>query len=191
MIRLPPRLTRTATTLSLHDALPIYPGGIEDDDALRCEFRDALHIALKRVEEGRRHRFELEPELAIACASAPSRCSSVTGLVSHARAPIARAWERVASSSTDDRTITGNPARSSRNRSIKSMPDMPGMRMSVTRQSNWRTRRAARNSAAPSKHSQASPETIRSEEHTSELQSLMRISYAVFCLKKKKTNNKT
>src|SRR3546814_1801722 len=29
----------------------------------------------------------------------------------------------------------------------------------------------------------------RSEEHTSELQSLMRISYAVFCLKKKKRNN--
>src|SRR3546814_5950248 len=29
---------------------------------------------------------------------------------------------------------------------------------------------------------------IRSEEHTSELQSLMRISYAVFCLKKKKTH---
>src|SRR3546814_3723342 len=29
---------------------------------------------------------------------------------------------------------------------------------------------------------------VRSEEHTSELQSLMRISYAVFCLKKK-TNN--
>src|SRR3546814_5143008 len=28
---------------------------------------------------------------------------------------------------------------------------------------------------------------LRSEEHTSELQSLMRISYAVFCLKKKKT----
>src|SRR3546814_2093026 len=31
---------------------------------------------------------------------------------------------------------------------------------------------------------------VRSEEHTSELQSLMRISYAVFCLKKKKTNKK-
>src|SRR3546814_9827658 len=30
----------------------------------------------------------------------------------------------------------------------------------------------------------------RSEEHTSELQSLMRISYAVFCLKKKKKRNK-
>src|SRR3546814_7826877 len=33
---------------------------------------------------------------------------------------------------------------------------------------------------------------MRSEEHTSELQSLMRISYAVFCLKKKtNTNNRT
>src|SRR3546814_9267443 len=31
----------------------------------------------------------------------------------------------------------------------------------------------------------------RSEEHTSELQSLMRISYAVFCLKKKRTTTNT
>src|SRR3546814_6259927 len=36
---------------------------------------------------------------------------------------------------------------------------------------------------------QPDPYRFRSEEHTSELQSLMRISYAVFCLKKK--NNKT
>src|SRR3546814_4964924 len=33
--------------------------------------------------------------------------------------------------------------------------------------------------------------TRRSEEHTSELQSLMRISYAVFCLKKKKKKTQT
>src|SRR3546814_4916135 len=33
--------------------------------------------------------------------------------------------------------------------------------------------------------------THRSEEHTSELQSLMRISYAVFCLKKKKNKSNT
>src|SRR3546814_4338878 len=33
------------------------------------------------------------------------------------------------------------------------------------------------------------PPAKRSEEHTSELQSLMRISYAVFCLKKKKTKH--
>src|SRR3546814_4823763 len=35
------------------------------------------------------------------------------------------------------------------------------------------------------------PGQCRSEEHTSELQSLMRISYAVFCLKKNKTNKCT
>src|SRR3546814_10840692 len=35
------------------------------------------------------------------------------------------------------------------------------------------------------------PGDHRSEEHTSELQSLMRISYAVFCLKKKTTKNTT
>src|SRR3546814_6219601 len=35
------------------------------------------------------------------------------------------------------------------------------------------------------------PSSTRSEEHTSELQSLMRISYAVFCLKKKKNHHLT
>src|SRR3546814_7120409 len=39
--------------------------------------------------------------------------------------------------------------------------------------------------AVPPSH--GSSGSIRSEEHTSELQSLMRITYAVFCLKKKKT----
>src|SRR3546814_6660180 len=34
------------------------------------------------------------------------------------------------------------------------------------------------------------PEDVRSEEHTSELQSLMRISYAVFCLKKKNKDHR-
>src|SRR3546814_7931854 len=41
---------------------------------------------------------------------------------------------------------------------------------------------------AEERFSRVHPE--RSEEHTSELQSLMRISYAVFCLKKNKTNHK-
>src|SRR3546814_9304567 len=40
-------------------------------------------------------------------------------------------------------------------------------------------------------HDEIARELIRSEEHTSELQSLMRISYAVFCLKKKNKNNQT
>src|SRR3546814_10794382 len=38
------------------------------------------------------------------------------------------------------------------------------------------------------KYLQDGIEYVRSEQHTSELQSLMRISYAVFCLKKKKKN---
>src|SRR3546814_8703710 len=42
--------------------------------------------------------------------------------------------------------------------------------------------------SAPNLTADLCVETLaRSEEHTSELQSLMRISYAVFCLKKKKT----
>src|SRR3546814_1833777 len=47
-------------------------------------------------------------------------------------------------------------------------------------------RRLWRRTAAPTRFPDA-----RSEEHTSELQSLMRISYAVFCLKKKKKNKNT
>src|SRR3546814_7533003 len=67
----------------------------------------------------------------------------------------------------------------------------------------WRHRRGLRNAAVlldrhhsgrsgsprggePSRQSSSAYSPIRSEEHTSELQSLMRISYAVFCLKKKK-----
>src|SRR3546814_6387326 len=42
--------------------------------------------------------------------------------------------------------------------------------------------------AAPCLGDQVGGFAVRSEEHTSELQSLMRISYAVFCLKKKKTS---
>src|SRR3546814_6093340 len=52
-------------------------------------------------------------------------------------------------------------------------PERPAMKAGRTRRvgTKWRTRQ-------------------RSEEHTSELQSLMRISYAVFCLKKKKKHTK-
>src|SRR3546814_10806528 len=40
-------------------------------------------------------------------------------------------------------------------------------------------------------HPEMAAKFLRSEEHTSELQSLMRISYAVFCLKKKNKKNKS
>src|SRR3546814_1162513 len=59
---------------------------------------------------------------------------------------------------------------------VGSLPADPGQALNatITAQSRLRT-----------------PEEFRSEEHTSELQSLMRISYAVFCLKKKKTHTNT
>src|SRR3546814_2412674 len=50
------------------------------------------------------------------------------------------------------------------------------------RRGPWRARER-RGKPEPTSHV---PLALRSEEHTSELQSLMRISYAVFCLKKKK-----
>src|SRR3546814_1671971 len=63
------------------------------------------------------------------------------------------------------------------------------------RGAHWRNRRLrtllphcrdCRPPARPTGQGSNRSEQIRSEEHTSELQSLMRISYAVFCLKKKK-----
>src|SRR3546814_3190991 len=47
---------------------------------------------------------------------------------------------------------------------------------------------ANRRGHAPAGRLNCCARSHRSEEHTSELQSLMRISYAVFCLKKKKIN---
>src|SRR3546814_5236795 len=59
----------------------------------------------------------------------------------------------------------------------------------------WIQRAGATPSTAPrSFHlpdESAHPRVSRSEEHTSELQSLMRISYAVFCLKKKNNNKQS
>src|SRR3546814_1043455 len=49
--------------------------------------------------------------------------------------------------------------------------------------------RETASSALPSYIEEIERAAIRSEEHTSELQSLMRISYAVFCLKKKKNTH--
>src|SRR3546814_9000533 len=64
---------------------------------------------------------------------------------------------------------------------------------------DWRDRQRDRDQAAVLAlaqglevvHALALANLGRSEEHTSELQSLMRISYAVFCLKKKNKTNKT
>src|SRR3546814_3306650 len=58
----------------------------------------------------------------------------------------------------------------------------------ISQQFEWYFKRSG---IAPYREkTQAGLALVRSEEHTSELQSLMRISYAVFCLKKKKDKHK-
>src|SRR3546814_1378459 len=68
-------------------------------------------------------------------------------------------------------------------RGVQEIPSIvgPARRVAVGRQGRDRNRRPGRDS-----WDCLSYYVARSEEHTSELQSLMRISYAVFCLKKKK-----
>src|SRR3546814_10773298 len=71
-------------------------------------------------------------------------------------------------------------------RAISSAPYLPSGKGSTS------APRATATSTAVVKHSTSTTTKTsqrRSEEHTSELQSLMRISYAVFCLKKKTKNN--
>src|SRR3546814_6571023 len=65
-------------------------------------------------------------------------------------------------------------------------PASPASRCPRTASAPARRRGAAK---AGNRASRSTSAARRSEEHTSELQSLMRISYAVFCLKKKKKNH--
>src|SRR3546814_7956178 len=71
--------------------------------------------------------------------------------------------------------------------------DVAGLQLKQLGDRDVRTRQHAARLQPDVRQRRAHPLTpVRSEEHTSELQSLMRISYAVFCLKKKtKTQLKT
>src|SRR3546814_1693877 len=70
------------------------------------------------------------------------------------------------------------------------LANSPGSR-SAAKARSARTAPRSRSAAVPSDQDQHDRGDRRSEEHTSELQSLMRISYAVFCLKKKKLHTLT
>src|SRR3546814_2913157 len=88
-------------------------------------------------------------------------------------------------------------------RSHRSYRDPAALRDSRFHPERWRRPRTASHRAEcrfrssgvrghrPCPRPPESRRSTRSEEHTSELQSLMRISYAVFCLKKKKKKTKT
>src|SRR3546814_6331579 len=80
----------------------------------------------------------------------------------------------------DGHRSTVGPVRRSRDMAARVQGDVTGI---VRPRARYRTGPHASRRARPSPPGRQA----RSEEHTSELQSLMRISYAVFCLKKKKT----
>src|SRR3546814_7161093 len=71
-------------------------------------------------------------------------------------------------------------------RSLRILPPVDGG--TLDRRPRRRAPRPAAQGLAGAQETRGRRRHLRSEEHTSELQSLMRISYAVFCLKKKKSH---
>src|SRR3546814_15079094 len=80
---------------------------------------------------------------------------------------------------------SGRPIRGAQNRG-QPLPNQPNPGLSAEEQRRLQEIETARVSRLFSGTENRPMASTRSEEHTSELQSLMRISYAVFCLKKKK-----
>src|SRR3546814_2073857 len=84
-----------------------------------------------------------------------------------------------------------------RSSDLHAVPQGAGKHVGIERQGDGgeaprpNTPKTQRQNRASSKAALASSGGMRSEEHTSELQSLMRISYAVFCLKTKKPTEQT
>src|SRR3546814_7040298 len=97
--------------------------------------------------------------------------------------------------SVENTSRNGRPAEKPRNSSARTRgcaymaiaPRQPRRADSIgmRKQRRWNAP-GARPSLNDGREAAASPHDGRSEEHTSELQSLMRISYAVFCLEKQK-----
>src|SRR3546814_5274019 len=80
------------------------------------------------------------------------------------------------------RSAGGDATRHSYARRLAKRAGLPAMRW---RPVNFFQGRADTAPSCDCRRDRPGPDLKRSEEHTSELQSLMRISYAVFCLKKK------
>src|SRR3546814_10227512 len=117
-------------------------------------------------------------------------CIRSPPLLSHrsaCTAPTAREWLSANKSTTKQTNLTSSQP----NMNSHHIAQQPRSRLASLR-SNCHPARLSREGLACRQqnvcgsHLQSS--SNRSEEHTSELQSLMRISYAVFCLKKKKNN---
>src|SRR3546814_4197768 len=108
-----------------------------------------------------------------------TRCALVTGVQTCAL-PISATNRRHRPNATGPSTASV----------ITSRIEPIGSSSTASSRTAWRKRRSAISAATstaiiPATHAPNASDIRRSEEHTSELQSLMRISYAVFCLKKK------
>src|SRR3546814_9140926 len=81
--------------------------------------------------------------------------------------------------------LVGNLGRDPESRTFQNGGKVVNLRIATSE--SWKDRNTGERKEKTEWHSVAIFSEGRSEEHTSELQSLMRISYAVFCLKKKNT----
>src|SRR3546814_2020201 len=122
-----------------------------------------------------------------------TRCALVTGVQTCAL-PISRRSRRERGSPCRPRRTIASPRRPGR------CADDPGRYGPAPPPRRWPDARSERVGSPATRGDSARPSAPcretdfrhfrnRSEEHTSELQTLMRISYAVFCLKKTKTTN--
>src|SRR3546814_9189067 len=94
----------------------------------------------------------------------------------------------VCSSDLVPRSTPASGAASFPGLSILELLFRPGTAVRLTGGSLSASRMLPRSASSPRPRARERGPAGRSEEHTSELQSLMRISYAVFCLQKKNTN---
>src|SRR3546814_3063556 len=98
---------------------------------------------------------------------------ALTGCIAKTALDVATLPVKAASKTVDVMTTSQSEADEKRGRAVRKQEECVGKEQ----------RQAEREGRAPA--------TSRSEEHTSELQSLMRTSYAVFCLKKKKKKRRS
>src|SRR3546814_3467126 len=117
-----------------------------------------------------------------------TRCALVTGVQTCAL-PIS--WRSGSSPSPTAGSATSPAPTSRRNsRATRTSPTDPTDLVGAASAAPTRARKASNETDHPHRHRRHHQQHLRSEEHTSELQSLMRISYAVFCLKKKTSTTK-
>src|SRR3546814_5140235 len=125
-----------------------------------------------------------------------TRCALVTGVQTCALPIWPRRWCSLRGCRSARPAAHDAPARGSARRWWRraacpgTLPAAPGRRCAVHRRRDAATGRPDRRGRGRPPQEFSKNQRTRSEEHTSELQSLMRSSYAVFCLKKKNMNTR-